>query len=85
MNTSSHVPGLENHAQMNLDWFVIHIGFHVVSRYHDYSSSQNAREKVGEVSDIQKSLSKHDYEIDVVEDILPLQRVKLHNSRVVRG
>jgi len=27
------------------------------------------------VADVQKSLNKHDYEIDVVEEILPLHRV----------
>ena len=46
-------------------------------RYLDYSSTQNSKEKVSEVSDIQKGLCKHDYEIDVVEEILPLQRVRV--------
>lgn len=44
-------------------------------RYLRYSSSQNAKEKVNEVTEVQKSFTKHDFEIDVVEEILPLQRV----------
>jgi len=45
------------------------------SRYLDYSSSQNAKVKATEVMDMQRKLCRHDYEIDVIEEISPLQRV----------
>ncbi|XP_067927943.1 dedicator of cytokinesis protein 7-like [Watersipora subatra] len=51
-------------------------------RYLAYSSSQNSKESVQRVVDIQKGLKKHDYEIDVLEDPPLIQRAESNRNSI---